>query len=150
MITASHNPPVYNGFKVKESFGGSARPSTTIKIEEQVAANSAAGRKVLAIPFSEALQSGMVEIIDANSSYHAQLQKYVDIERIRNSRIPFVVDPMFGAGSGAFPLLLQECLEIHGDCNPAFGGQAPEPTEEHLQELSATVKSGGYKCGPGT
>ena len=147
MITASHNPPVYNGFKVKESFGGSARPGTTLKIEEQVAANIAAGRTILALPFAEALQSGMVEIFDANSAYHSQLQKYVDIDLIRSSGTPFVADPMYGAGSGAFPLLLQGCTEIHGDCNPAFGGQAPEPTEEHLQELSATVKSGGYKLG---
>ncbi|MBP1728497.1 MAG: Phosphoglucomutase [Deltaproteobacteria bacterium] len=147
MITASHNPPVYNGFKVKESFGGSARPGTTLKIEEQVAANIAAGRTILALPFAEALQSGMVEIFEANSAYHSQLQKYVDIALIRSSHIPFVADPMYGAGSGAFPLLLAECTEIHGDCNPAFGGQAPEPTEEHLQELSATVKSGGYKLG---
>jgi len=147
MITASHNPPVYNGFKVKEAFGGSARPSTTIKIEEQVAANIAAGRKILAIPFAQTLQSGIVEIFDANSAYHSQLQQYVDIELLRSSGIPFVVDPMFGAGSGAFPLLIKECKEIHGDCNPAFGGQAPEPIEEHLQELSAMVRSGDYRLG---
>jgi phosphomannomutase len=147
MITASHNPPVYNGFKVKEAFGGSARPATTMKIEEQVAANIAAGRKILALPFSEAVQSGMVELFAANGAYHRQLQKYVDIELIRTSRIPFIVDPMFGAGSGAFPLLIEGCREIHGDCNPAFGGQAPEPIEEHLQELAAAVKSGACTLG---
>jgi phosphomannomutase len=147
MITASHNPPVYNGFKIKERFGGSARPATTKVIEELVAGNCGSGRAILAIPFAEALASGMVELFDANRDYHCQLQHYVDIELIRRSRIPFVVDPMFGAGSGAFPLLIEGCREIHGDCNPAFGGQAPEPTEEHLQDLAATVKSGGYRLG---
>jgi len=147
MITASHNPPVYNGFKVKEGFGGSARPSTTKKIEEQVEKNIAGSRKILAIPFAEALASGMIEMFDANSAYYAQLEKYVDINLIRTSGIPFVVDPMFGAGSGAFSHLIHGCREIHGECNPAFGGQAPEPTEEHLLELSETVRSGKYRAG---
>jgi phosphomannomutase len=99
------------------------------------------------MPFAAALQSSMVEIIDANVSYHCQLQKYVDIELIRNSRVSFVVDPMFGAGSGAFPLLVTGCKEIHGDSNPAFGGQSPEPIEEHLHELAATVRNDGYRLG---
>jgi phosphomannomutase len=46
MITASHNPPAYNGFKVKEAFGGSARPATTKILEEMVAANDGAGREI--------------------------------------------------------------------------------------------------------
>jgi phosphomannomutase len=147
MITASHNPPVYNGFKVKEGFGGSARPSTTKKIEDQVEKNIAAAREILSIPFAEALESGMITMFDANGEYYAQLEKYVDISLIRKSNIEFVVDPMFGAGSGAFPFLIPGCSEIHGQSNPAFGGQAPEPTEEHLTELSETVRSGKYRAG---
>jgi len=147
MITASHNPPVYNGFKVKESYGGSARPATTKAIEEQVATNCAHDRSILSIPFSEAVANGMVEIFDANAEYYDQLRSYVDMEAIRASGIAFVVDPMYGAGSGAFPLLLPGCLEIHGDHNPTFGGQPPEPTEEHLQELSAAVNAGGFRAG---
>jgi len=147
MITASHNPAVYNGFKVKESFGGSARPSTTRKIEAQVAANIAKSRQILSTPFAEALESGMISRFDANREYYAQLEKYVDMDLIRTSGIAFVVDPMFGAGSGAFPVLIPDCLEIHGDCNPAFGGQAPEPIMEHLLELSETVKSGSFRAG---
>jgi phosphomannomutase len=147
MITASHNPPVYNGFKVKEGFGGSARPSTTKKIEDQVEKNIADSRKILSTPFAEALESGMIEMFDVKGEYYAQLEKYVDINMIRKSGIPFVVDPMFGAGSGAFPHLIPGCREIHGECNPAFGGQAPEPTEEHLRELSETVRK--EKCRAG-
>jgi phosphomannomutase len=147
MVTASHNPPVYNGFKVKESFGGSARPVTTGKIEEQIAKNCGGCREILSTPFADALQSGMISCFDANADYYAQLKKYVDIELIRKSAIPFVVDPMFGAGSGAFPVLLPEGVEIHGDSNPGFGGQAPEPIMEHLQALAAAVKSGGFRAG---
>lgn len=147
MITASHNSAIYNGFKVKESFGGSARPSTTRKIEAQVAANIAKSRQILSTPFAAALESGMISRFDANREYYAQLEKYVDMELIRSSGTAFVVDPMFGAGSGAFPVLIPGCLEIHGDCNPAFGGQAPEPIMEHLLELAETVKSGPYRVG---
>ncbi|HZV80814.1 MAG TPA: phosphoglucomutase/phosphomannomutase family protein, partial [Geobacteraceae bacterium] len=147
MITASHNPPVYNGFKVKESYGGSARPSTTKIIEEQVAANCASGRSILSTPFGEAVASGLVEIFDANGEYYDQLRRYVDIDLIRRANLKFVVDPMYGAGCGAIPQLIPNSTEIHGDCNPSFGGQPPEPTEEHLQELSATVRSGGYRAG---
>jgi phosphomannomutase len=147
MITASHNPPVYNGFKVKEGFGGSARPATTRLIEEQVSANIASCRAVLSMPFAEAVSSGRVRLFAANSEYYAQLQRYVDIDLIRRAAIPVAVDPMFGAGSGAIPTLLPGCLEIHGDNNPGFGGQAPEPIAEHLLELSAVVKSGGYRAG---
>ncbi len=147
MITASHNPPVYNGFKVKESYGGSARPSTTKVIEEQVAANCAARREILSTPYGEAVESGLVELFDANAEYYDQLRRYVDIDLIRRAGIPFVVDPMYGAGSGAIPRLLPGSTEIHGDCNPSFGGQPPEPTEEHLQELSTTVRGGGYRVG---
>jgi len=147
MITASHNPPVYNGFKVKESYGGSARPATTKIIEEQVAINCASDRSILSLPFAEAVDGGLVELFDANGEYYAQLRRYVDLDLIRSAGLSFVVDPMFGAGSGALPLLFPGCNEIHGDYNPSFGGQPPEPTEEHLQELSAAVRAGKFRAG---
>ncbi|MCL2760262.1 MAG: phosphoglucomutase/phosphomannomutase family protein [Desulfuromonadales bacterium] len=147
MITASHNPPSYNGFKIKESFGGSARPSTTQKIEEQVIINQRSNREVLIKPFKTAVEDGQITLFDANKSYYTQLKKYVDIEAILQADIKVVVDPMFGAGSGAFPLLIPGCTEIHTEHNPLFGGQAPEPIFEHLQELSALVKKDNYQAG---
>jgi phosphomannomutase len=147
MITASHNPPVYNGFKIKEAFGGSARPSTTKKVEEIVENNIANNRGVLVTPFAEAMAGGQVELIDARASYFRQLASYVDLDLIRKAKIPVAVDPMFGAGSGCFPELLPGAMEIHGEENPGFGGQPPEPTEDHLEELSALAGSGKYRVG---
>ena len=69
MITASHNPPEYNGFKIKEHFGGSARPSTTRVVEEIVAKNIANGRKILEMPLVDALEGGQVQLFDAGVSY---------------------------------------------------------------------------------
>ncbi|WP_243372847.1 phosphoglucomutase/phosphomannomutase family protein [Geotalea sp. SG265] len=147
MITASHNPPKYNGFKVKESFGGSARPSTTKVLEEIVAANRAGNRSVVAQPLAEALESGKVNLFDAKEPYFRQLARYVDLELIRKAGIKAVVDPMYGAGTGFIPELLPGTAEIHTLDNPSFGGQPPEPIEEHLQELSLLVKSGLYTVG---
>jgi phosphomannomutase len=147
MITASHNPPEYNGFKVKEFYGGSARPSTTKVLEEIVAFNSANDRRVVATPFEEALEKGMVEIFDPCEGYFHQIARYVDLELIAKAGIPVVVDPMYGAGSGFLPRLLAGVHEIHNSENPSFGGQAPEPIGEHLTELSALLKEGTYRVG---
>ncbi|HEY6874589.1 MAG TPA: phosphoglucomutase/phosphomannomutase family protein [Geobacteraceae bacterium] len=147
MITASHNPPQYNGFKVKEAFGGSARPATTRALEGVVARNVGSGRGVQEVPLSEALASGLAEWIDVRSGYFRQLAGYVDLELIRKAGIPVVVDPMYGAGAGFIPELLPGTAEIHTLENPGFGGTPPEPTEEHLLELSALVQSGAYRVG---
>ncbi len=147
MITASHNPPEYNGFKIKEYFGGSARPSTTRVVEEIVAKNIANGRKVLEMPLAEALEGGHVQLFDAGESYRRQLSRFVDLERIRAAAIPLAVDPMYGAGSGFLPGLVPGAIELHSEENPGFGGVPPEPTPEHLVELSALVKKNQLAVG---
>ena len=147
MITASHNPPAYNGFKIKESFGGSARPSTTRKLEQIVAENHHSRRGTEELPFSEALTSGKVQMFDAITPYLSQLGRYVDLDAIRKAAIPVIVDPMFGAGSGFIPQLLPGVTEIHGAYNPGFGGRPPEPTEENLDELAEMVRTGGFHAG---
>lgn len=147
MITASHNPPSYNGFKIKESFGGSARPGTTKQLEEIVAANQASSRAVKEMPMVDAVEAGQIEMFDADKPYLAQLASYVDLDTIRKANISVVIDPMFGAGSGFIPKLLPESMEINKDHNPGFAGRPPEPTEVNLQELCGMVKSGGFSVG---
>jgi len=147
MITASHNPPRYNGFKIKESFGGSARPSTTKILEQMVADNMAASRPVLSQTLPEAIASGMVQLFDASAPYLDQLARYVDLELIRSCGIKAVVDPMYGAGSGFLPHLVPGITEINGSENPSFGGHPPEPIAEHLCELSSLVQTGAFQVG---
>jgi phosphomannomutase len=147
MITASHNPPIYNGFKFKEAFGGSARPATTKTLEELVGANIESKRPVLELPLTEALAGGRVEMIDMQTGYLRQLESYVDLDLIRKAAIPVVIDPMYGAGAGIFPCLLPGVTEIHTLKDPSFGGMPPEPTPEHLVELAGLVKDGPYRLG---
>jgi phosphomannomutase len=147
MITASHNPPIYNGFKFKEAFGGSARPATTKILEELVRSNISAGRPVLELPLADALSEGRLTFIDMQEAYLRQLGSYVDLETIRNAAIPVVADPMYGAGAGILPLLVPGAAEIHTMANPSFGDRPPEPTEENLTELSRLVREGKYKVG---
>lgn len=146
MITASHNPPIYNGFKVKEHYGGSARPLTTRRLEDIVAKNQCAGFGVKEMQFEQAVKSGLVEFSDLATPYLRQLERVVDLQAIRKAAIGAVVDPMYGAGSGFIPRLLA-VDEIHNNANPGFGGCPPEPIEEHLSELCKLTASGRYKVG---
>lgn len=147
MITASHNPPEYNGFKVKEGFGGSALPATTRMLEEIIDFNISNARRVVSVPYEEALEKGLVTLFDPRESYFHQIGRYIDLDLIAKSEIAAIVDPMYGAGSGFIPQLLPSVHEIHGYENPSFGGQAPEPIEQHLQEMCGLLKSGKYKAG---
>jgi phosphomannomutase len=147
MITASHNPPEYNGFKIKEAFGGSALPTTTKILEEIISFNAKNGRRVVSVPYGEALAKGLIELFDPCEGYFHQISRYVDLGLITKAGIMAVVDPMYGAGSGFIPQLLPTVDEIHNIENPAFGGVAPEPIAQNLQELSALIKSGKYRVG---
>lgn len=147
MITASHNPPEYNGFKLKERFGGPARPSTTRALEEMIDGNISSGRGICETELSEAVSDGRIRYFDAGESYVRQLARYVDLELIRAAAIPLIVDPMHGAGSGFFARLLPGSAEIHAEENPYFGGVPPEPTQQHLSELCSLVRGGPFRVG---
>ncbi|HEY4743795.1 MAG TPA: phosphoglucomutase/phosphomannomutase family protein, partial [Desulfuromonadaceae bacterium] len=147
MITASHNPPEYNGFKLKEAFGGSARPATTRVLEEIVAFNASHDRRVVSRPFDEAERKGLIEPLDPCEGYFRQIGHYIDLDLIARSGIAAVVDPMYGAGAGFIPRLLRGVDEIHNEWNPSFGGRPPEPIGEHLGALAGLLKRGKYRVG---
>ena len=153
MITASHNPPEYNGFKIKEAFGGSALPATTKILEEIVAYNRENGRRVTSVPYEDALAKGLVVLFDPSEGYFHQISRYVDLDLIAKAGIRAVVDPMYGAGCGFIPRLLPGVDEIHSCENPSFGGH-PGPGSSihtagsvagHGQERIGTVVAGSEK-----
>jgi len=143
VITASHNPASWNGFKYKSEFGSSASPEVTTQIEKNISHILATG-KVNRIPLAEALRQGIIKYLDLAPIYFNHLTSLVDLNELRRAKLKVVVDPMYGAGIGYFKTLLGdgaiELIEINNEPNPLFPGIQPEPTAANLAKLSATVK----------
>lgn len=148
VITASHNPARWNGFKVKPAYGGSAPPAITSQIERLVPAVLESGR-VQQMALGEAEAKGLVERFDAQPAYIARVREFVDIEAIRAAGLHLLVDPMYGAAQGWFADLLGSgattVQEIHGVRNPSFPGmRAPEPIASNLTDALSRMEGGGY------
>ena len=154
IVTASHNPPEWNGFKYKPEYGGSASPDIITVVEREIHAAEAAGLSSM-IPVDESRRDGLVTMIDPRPMYMDQLHSLVDVDRIRDAGLCVVSDPMYGAGIGYLADLLDggktELMEIHGEPNPAFPGmRQPEPISHNLGELREAVVRYGYNVGLAT
>jgi len=143
VITASHNPAKWNGFKFRTEEGTSASTEVTAGIEKGVAHALATG-EIKRLPLSEALDRGMVEYLDLAPIYDRRIGKLVDLKRLRQAKLKVIADPMYGAGIGYFKRLLGggaiQLMEINGERDPKFGGIQPEPIAANLVKLSAAVK----------
>jgi len=144
-ITASHNPPEYNGFKIKAPYGGSANPDQIAGVEAQLEhLHDMPNMK----PFKELLRAGLIRELDFGEGYLKKIGENVNLDAIRISGIRIAHDPMYGSGSGFIKRLLgDQVLEIHSERNPLFGGNAPEPVEENLSELSAFIPANKCQIG---
>ena len=149
VITASHNPWVDNGFKVKAPTGAAAGADILGVIEARLARN---GR--LAIPrrpFADAEAAGLVEWFDPFEGYQRFVQRTVDLDALRAADLSILVDPMWGAGSGWISRLLSggriQVTEIHQERNPYFGGVNPEPIRPNIDEALRVIAAGGYDLG---
>jgi phosphomannomutase len=142
VITASHNPPEWNGFKYKDENGWSASDKITSKIFAFISKSYASG-KVNRLPLADAKKQGLVVMPDLAPEYLAQIARLVDIESLKRADLKVVIDPMYGAGAGYLKRILEggalKLLEIHGEPNPLFPGLHPEPILPHLNELAAAV-----------
>jgi alpha-D-glucose phosphate-specific phosphoglucomutase len=145
IITASHNPGKWNGFKIKSQDGASAPTAVIAEIEKTVAAVFDSG-KVNRLPLSEAIDRGLVEYTDLYPAYEVQIARLVDLDGIKKAKLKIAVDSMHGAGAGYFKALLKdtgfEIIEINDQPNPAFPGmKQPEPIAVNLARLSELVKA---------
>lgn len=139
IITASHNPPEYNGFKIKASYGGPATPAEIAAVEDLIP--DTYSQKTLSL--EEYVKTGLVEYIDMETMYLDHVEASFDMEAIRNSGLNFAYDAMYGAGQNVMRRILPEATFLHCDHNPGFDGQAPEPIHKNLLELSEMIKIAG-------
>jgi len=139
MITASHNPWQWNGFKFKARYGGSASLKIVQRIEEAIG--------------SEAPEraGGEIRSVDFRPPYLEQVARVADLKKIARAHLKLAVDPMYGAGQGYLRAIFEQlgvrCHEVHGARDPLFPGLNPEPMEPHVEDLRRTVLDGGFDAG---
>jgi alpha-D-glucose phosphate-specific phosphoglucomutase len=143
-FTASHNPPEYQGIKFSTADGAPALPEITKRIEELV-------RNV---PQIEDASGGSIERFDARPAYLDDLKTKIRFDLIAEGKGRYAFDALWGTGRGYLDKILRdfglEVETIHDWRDVTFGGQSPEPGEEHLDELRAAVKSKGLTLGLST
>jgi phosphomannomutase len=139
MITASHNPPAFNGFKLKSHYGGSAETSTCKGVESFLDRNP-----VRVEGLADALKKKRIRIKDVRPAHYAALKKLVDFPLIAKSRLRFAHEALFGVGAGCFEQLLAgttcKVTTLNGRHDPLFGGINPEPIKANYARSSAFLK----------
>ncbi len=154
MITASHNPPRYNGFKVKAAYGGAASKQQIAAIERKLfAVNERIGANLM--DYQKALDNGLIRRFDPAWPYYEHLTtNLINMDTIHHGELRVVVDSMYGSGRGAFREVISRTRsrvhELHADLHPGFGGIHPEPVERNLKELIATVQNENAHLGLAT
>ena len=142
VITASHNPGSWNGFKYKSKDGASAPSEITAQIEESIS-RLARDRQIKKLPLDKALKKGLIDYLDPSPAYLSRLNQLINLEQLRRQKLAVIVDPMYGAGAGYFRTLLEgantKITEINAERNPSFPGIQPEPIAKNLTKLSRLV-----------
>ena len=149
VITASHNPPDFNGYKFKASFGGAATPEITTEIDSHLGKN-----KPVRISLADGQANGLINVVAVNDDYRKHIAGIIDCEKLKAHEGLVIADPMHGTGGRWIESFLRggklQVKTIRADRDPLFGGVFPEPMPQHLGALSQAIKQNGAFLGLAT
>ena len=139
MITASHNPPAFNGFKLKSFYGGSSDSETCQRVEGWLDKNP-----VRSLKLADAMAARQIVLKDVRPAHYAALKRLVDFKLIARSRLRFAHEALFGVGAGCFEQLLAgttcRVTTLNGNHDVLFGGINPEPIEANYGRSQAFLR----------
>jgi alpha-D-glucose phosphate-specific phosphoglucomutase len=149
MITASHNPPQFNGYKLKAHYAGPADPEICALVEALVDRSP-----VRSIGFDEGVKNKTIEIYDPRAVHVTAVKKIIDLKKIRSNKLRIVVDSMYGCGGTQLETILAKSAcrveTIRATRDPLFGGINPEPIGKNLGALCEEVKKKRAQIGLAT
>lgn len=149
IITASHNPAMYNGYKVKASFGGPAPPEEIAKIEAELQKILKKPPKRWKLPdFDFFIGEGKIQLFNTREAYFRHLRRKINFELIKSANLKVAYDPMYGAGVNQLKTILPDAIVIHNELNPGFNElRSPEPIEANLHQLIRVVRENDCDVG---
>lgn len=146
VITASHNPPEYSGYKLKGKHAGPLLENDVKDVEALIPDES--NVNIDDVNLDKLIENKQVEYVDLESIYVEHLKNSFDIEKIRSSKFNFAFDAMYGSGQNVFKRLMPEMKSLHCEWNPLFNFIPPEPLLRNLGEFSDFIKKdGNIDCG---
>ncbi len=135
VITASHNPASYNGYKLKASYGGPSIPREVAEVEELIPESC----EIPARSMAELKEDSNVHIVDLERMYLDHIKANFDMPLLESFQEHMAYDAMYGAGQNIMKELFPKATLLHCNHNPSFMGTAPEPIDRNLRELSETI-----------
>ncbi len=152
MVTASHNPALYNGIKVFTYGGRDASEEQTKDIEDYI--ERIEPGMVKAMDYDEAVANGFITEIYPLNEYLDNILQSIDVEAIKKRGLKIAVDPMYGVSDTSLKTILHtarcDISVIHEEHDTLFGGKLPAPTEETLKQLQHYVEAYDYDLGIAT
>ncbi len=137
VITASHNPPSYNGFKLKAPHGGPTPPAQITEVEALIPDSVVS----ISGSLSDFEKKGLLQYTDLEQLYIDYLGTKFDLKKLQASKFKLAYDAMYGVGQNVIKRILPNAVLLHCERNPLFNNTAPEPLHKNLLELSETIAS---------